>query len=60
MTAGAMALAVQLNAQVVTTASGQVEGVLTDSSQVMVFKGIPYAQPPVGELRWRRTVAVRP
>ncbi len=55
-----MALAVQLNAQVVTTASGQVEGVLTDSSQVMVFKGIPYAQPPVGELRWRRTVAVRP
>ncbi len=45
---------------VVTTPSGRVEGVLTDSSDVMVFKGIPYAEPPIGSLRWRRTIPVKP
>lgn len=48
------------SAQVVSTPIGRVEGVLTDSSQVMVFKGIPFAQPPVGELRWKRTQPVKP
>ncbi len=31
---------------------GQVQGVPSESSEVTVFKGIPYAAPPVGELRW--------
>ncbi|MBD2753570.1 carboxylesterase/lipase family protein [Spirosoma validum] len=34
------------------TANGVVEGV-TEQSGIRAFKGVPFAQPPVGELRWR-------
>jgi len=40
-------------AQVVQTAQGAVSGQKEPSSTVTVFKGIPYAAPPVGDLRWR-------
>ena len=36
---------------VVATAQGRVEGVL--ERDVAAFKGLPYAQPPTGPLRWR-------
>jgi para-nitrobenzyl esterase len=35
------------------TDKGKVEGALTTDGKVRAFKGIPYAAPPVGELRWK-------
>lgn len=35
----------------VTVAEGTLEGI--DSSGVKIFKGVPFAQPPVGNLRWK-------
>ena len=39
---------------VVKVECGQVQGVASASSDVTVFRGIPYAAPPVGDLRWKR------
>jgi para-nitrobenzyl esterase len=50
MGVGAAALS-QSPPPVVKIDSGEVQGVLTDG--VASFKGIPFAAPPVGELRWR-------
>ncbi|WP_217162049.1 carboxylesterase/lipase family protein [Streptomyces sp. AC512_CC834] len=35
------------------TEAGRVEGVVCRDQIVTVFRGIPYAAPPVGDLRWR-------
>lgn len=37
----------------VTTLYGRLEGSVSDDGAVLRFKGIPYAAPPVGALRWR-------
>ena len=39
---------------VVKIEGGLVQGVASASSDVTVFRGIPYAAPPVGNLRWKR------
>ncbi|WP_306367870.1 carboxylesterase family protein [Nocardiopsis sp. CC223A] len=39
--------------ELVETREGPVRGVLDDPGTVETFAGIPYARPPVGELRWR-------
>ena len=33
--------------------TGMISGAATGSPDVRVFKGVPYAAPPVGDLRWR-------
>ncbi len=43
---------------IVKTRQGFIEGIAEGES--IVFKGIPYAQPPVGELRWRRPQPPKP
>ena len=35
------------------TETGVVQGVVDSATNVLVFRGIPYAAPPVGDLRWR-------
>ena len=41
----------------VTIDTGTLEGL--DTAGVMVFRGIPYARPPVGPLRWRAPLPTR-
>ena len=45
---------------VVSIASGDLRGVYTRDMAVEVYAGIPYAKPPVGELRWREPQPAEP
>lgn len=53
--AGPSTIVVTGQAATVTTAKGQMTGVV--SADTVAFKGIPFAQPPMGNLRWRPPVA---
>lgn len=48
------------NADTVRVTGGLVSGTLSKTSDVVAFKGIPFAAPPVGELRWKAPQPVRP
>jgi len=37
----------------VKTANGTIEGTLSQRSGIRIFRGIPFAAPPVGDLRWK-------
>lgn len=47
-------------APAVATESGALAGLVDPSTQVAVFKGVPFAAPPVGPLRWREPQPVVP
>lgn len=35
------------------TANGKIQGTANTDKTVRIFKGIPFAAPPVGDLRWK-------
>ncbi len=54
---------IQLNAQALietATQSGKVKGSWNADRSVISFKGIPFAAPPVGDLRWKEPQTVKP
>lgn len=48
-----MAAFAQTDFVVVNTGAGAVSGIVNTSGDVHIFKGIPFAAPPVGDLRWK-------
>lgn len=38
--------------EIISLAQGELQGVVTEDGAVEVYAGIPYAKPPVGDLRW--------
>ena len=39
--------------RIVHTGCGAIEGIAAPEPEITVFRGIPFAAPPVGDLRWR-------
>ncbi len=50
----------EANVPVLAIEGGQVQGVVADNPGVFVYRGIPYAAPPLGELRWKAPQPVVP
>ena len=42
------------------TAEGLISGVRNESGDVLIFKAVPFAAPPIGDLRWRGPQPVKP
>ena len=43
----------------VKTANGALEGLGPQANGVRAFKGVPFAEPPVGDLRWKAPQPVK-
>lgn len=46
--------------EVIKTDAGQISGALNATGDVYAFKGIPFAAPPLGNLRWKEPQPVKP
>jgi len=46
--------------KVITLDSGKISGAACKGSSITCYKGIPYAQPPIGALRWKAPQPVQP
>ena len=53
-------LALSAQTPVLTVEGGEVIGVPSGTPNVCIYKGIPYAAPPVGDLRWKQPQPVKP
>jgi len=40
--------------------NSQIEGVFDSDNELFIFRGIPYAKPPIGDLRWTSPVLLSP
>jgi len=49
-----------MNDRIVTTAYGRLRGTAGRDEKITVFRGVPYAQAPVGDLRWREPLPCKP
>jgi para-nitrobenzyl esterase len=45
---------------IVQTDAGKISGTVSEDKSIHIFKGIPFAAPPVGELRWKAPQPVTP
>ncbi|MCR4570321.1 MAG: carboxylesterase family protein [Bacteroidales bacterium] len=48
------------NGPVLTVEGGQIQGVAADIPGITVYRGIPYAAAPIGDLRWKEPQPVEP
>jgi para-nitrobenzyl esterase len=44
--------------EIITVTGGRISGIPANMKGVTIFKGIPYAAPPVGDLRWKAPATV--
>jgi para-nitrobenzyl esterase len=60
LVASSISFAQDTSGPIVSVTGGQVQGRSLPAPGGAVFKGVPFAAPPVGELRWRETQPVKP
>src|SRR5262245_31208263 len=57
---GVLAAVAPAKADPIKTSGGLVSGVVVSDGAVRAYKGIPFAKPPVGDLRWRAPQPTEP